>query len=90
MHVLKTKTDKLESLTKVCLLVGYLKATRGGLFYCPQEYKVFVLINATLLKDSYINDSKPQSKDFLENLMPKDEYISKQVTEDKKETIVSH
>ena len=31
-HVLKGKSDKLEPKSKVCLLVGYPKETRGYLF----------------------------------------------------------
>ena len=41
-HVLKGKTGKLEPRTEVCLFVGYPKGTRGGLFYSPQDKKVFV------------------------------------------------
>ena len=36
-HVLKGKTGKLEPRSELCLFVGYLKGTRGGLFYSPEE-----------------------------------------------------
>ena len=36
-HVLKLKVDKMDSRFEVCMFVGYLKETRGGLFYSPQD-----------------------------------------------------
>ena len=36
-HVLKGKADKLESKTNACFFVGYLRGTKGGLFYCPKD-----------------------------------------------------
>ena len=59
---LKGKTGKLESLTKMCLFVGYPEGTRGGLFYSPQDKKVFVTTNATFLENTYMTDFKPRSK----------------------------
>ena len=49
MHVLKEKTEKLEPRTEICMFVGYPKGTRGGLFYSPQDNKVFVSTNAMFL-----------------------------------------
>ena len=67
-HVLKGKTGKLEPRTEVCLFVGYPKGTRGGLFYNPQDKKVFVLTNATFLENDYMENFKPQSRVVLEEL----------------------
>ena len=58
-HVLKGKTGKLEPRTEVCLFVGYPKGTRGGLFYSPQDMKVFVSTNATFLENYYMANFKP-------------------------------
>ena len=68
-HVLKGKTGKLESRTEVCMFVGYPKGTRGGLFYNPQEKKVFVSTNATFLETDYMTNYKPRSKVVLEKLL---------------------
>ena len=35
-HVLKVKTDKLESKLEVCTFIGYPKGTKGWLFYNPR------------------------------------------------------
>ena len=67
-HVLKGKTGKLEPRTKVCLFVGYPKGTRGGLFYSPQDKKVFVSTNATFLENDYMANFKPRSRVVLEEL----------------------
>ena len=67
-HVLKGKTEKLEPHTKVCMFIGYLKGTRGGLFYSPSDKKVFVSTNATFLEDDYMTNFKPRSKVVLEEL----------------------
>ncbi|XP_073121767.1 uncharacterized protein [Henckelia pumila] len=55
-HVLKGKSGKLESRTEVCLFVGYPKGSKGGLFYSPQEKKVFVSTNATFLENDYMTN----------------------------------
>ena len=67
-HVLKGKTGKLEPGTKVCLFVGYPKGMRGGLFYSPQDKKVFVSSNATFLENDYMANFKPRSRVVLEEL----------------------
>ena len=41
---------------------------RGGLFYSPQDQKVFVSTNATFLENTYMTDFKPRSKTVLEEL----------------------
>ena len=68
-HVLKGKTEKLESRSELCLFVGYPKETRGGLFYSPSEKKVFVSTNATFLEYDYMNNYKPRSKIVIEELL---------------------
>ena len=65
---MKGKTRKLEPRTEVCLFVGYPKGTRGGLFYSPQDKKVFVSTNATFLENDYMENFKPRSKVVLEEL----------------------
>ena len=67
--MLKGKTRKLEPHSEVCMLVGYPKGTRGGLFYSPQDNKVFVSINARFLEHTYMADFKPRSKVVLEELL---------------------
>ena len=64
-HVLKGKPDKLEPKSKVCLLVGYPKETRGYLFYSHNDYKVFVSTNAKFLEYDYMNNFTPKSKVVL-------------------------
>ena len=66
--MLKGKTGKLEPRTEVCLFVGYPKGTRGGLFYSPQDKKVFISSNATFLENDYMVNFKPQSRVVLEEL----------------------
>ena len=66
--MLKGKTRKLEPRTEVCLFVGYPKGTRGGLFYSPQDNKVFVSFNATFLENDYMENIKPRSRVVLEEL----------------------
>ena len=68
-HVLKEKTEKLESRSELCLFVGYPKETRGGLFYSPSEKKVFVSTNATFLEYDYMTNYKPRSKIVIEELL---------------------
>ena len=50
-HMLKGKPDKLEPKSKVCLLVGYPKETRGYLYYSRNDNKVFVSTNAKFLEN---------------------------------------
>ena len=67
--MLKNKNTKLESRSQVCLFVGYPKETRGGLFYSPEDNKVFVSTNATFLEENYLREFKPHSKVVLEELL---------------------
>ena len=68
-HVLKNKTNKLESCSQVCLFVGYPKETRGGYFYSPKDNKVLVSTNATFLEEDYMREFKPRSKLLLDELL---------------------
>ncbi|KAA0043002.1 gag/pol protein [Cucumis melo var. makuwa] len=61
-HVLMTNPKKLESRSRLCQFVGYLKETRGGLFFDPQGNRVFVSTNATFLEEDHMRDHKPRSK----------------------------
>ncbi|KAA0026154.1 gag/pol protein [Cucumis melo var. makuwa] len=48
--------------TWLCQFIGYPKETRGGLFFDPQENRVFVSTNATFLEEDHMRDHKPRSK----------------------------
>ena len=64
-YVLKGKSDKLQSKTKVVFFVRYPKGTIGGLFYSHKDNKVFVSTNAKFLENDYINDYTPRSRVVL-------------------------
>ena len=66
--MLKGKTDKLEPRTEVCFLVGYLRGTKGGLFYSPKDQKVIVSTNARFLEEDYVMNHEPISRIVLEKL----------------------
>ena len=78
-HVLKEKSDKLQSKTKVVFFVGYPKGTIRGLFYSHKDNKVFVSINAKFLENDYMNDFTPRNRvvlaemNELVNVQPIDE-----------------
>ncbi|KAA0049915.1 gag/pol protein [Cucumis melo var. makuwa] len=61
-HVLVTNPKNLEPRSRLCQFVGYPKETRGGLFFDPQENRVFVSTNATFLEEDHMRDHKPRSK----------------------------
>ena len=61
-HVLLQNPKKLERRSKLCLFVGYPKETKGGLFYDPQENRVFVSTNATFLEEGHIRNHQARSK----------------------------
>ena len=67
-HTVKSSSKKLDSRTEVCLFIGYPKGSRGGLFYIPQDKKVFVLVSVTLIENDYMINFKPHSKVVLEEL----------------------
>ena len=49
-HVLKGKSDKLQSKTEVVFFIGYPKGTVGGLFYSYKDNQVFVSTNVKFWK----------------------------------------
>ncbi|KAA0051954.1 gag/pol protein [Cucumis melo var. makuwa] len=67
-HVLVQNPKKLEHRSKLCLFVGYSKESKGGLFYDPQENKVFVSTNATFLEEDHIRNHQTRSKLVLEEI----------------------
>ena len=71
---------KLERHSKLCLLVGYPKKTKDGLFYDPQENRVFVSTNATFLEEDHVRNHQPRSKLVLSE-------ISKEATDKTKEVV---
>ena len=54
--------------TEVCLLIGYPKGTKGGIFYNPRDQRVIVSTNARFLEGDYMMDHKPMSKIVLKEL----------------------
>ncbi|KAK1591530.1 hypothetical protein Q3G72_009150 [Acer saccharum] len=67
-HVLKGKTEKMESRSKTCIFVGYPKETKGYYFYSPSDLKVFVSTNAKFLEKDYMNDFVPRSRIVLNEM----------------------
>ncbi|TYK03644.1 gag/pol protein [Cucumis melo var. makuwa] len=67
-HVFVQNPKKLERRSKLCLFVGYPKESKGGLFYDPQENKVFVSTNATFLEEDHIRNHQTRSKLVLEEI----------------------
>jgi len=65
----------------VCLFVGYLKGTRGYLFYSRNEIK-FVTTNAIFLENDNVNNYRPKSKVVLEEMLDARETTSSEVPED--------
>ncbi|KAA0064189.1 gag/pol protein [Cucumis melo var. makuwa] len=61
-HVLVTNPKKLEPRSRLCQFVGYPKETRGGIFFDPQENRVFVSTNATFLEEDHMRNHKPRRK----------------------------
>ncbi|KAK0607649.1 hypothetical protein LWI29_018134 [Acer saccharum] len=67
-HVLKGKTEKMESNSETCIFVGYPKETKGYYFYSPSDLKVFVSTNAKFLEKDYMNDFVPRSRIILNEM----------------------
>ena len=65
-HVLVQNPKNFEHRSKLYLFVGYAKEAKGGLFYDPQENKVFVSTNATFLEEDHIRNHQTRSKLVLE------------------------
>ena len=55
-YVLKGKTKKLDTKSKLCYFVGYPKGTKGWLFDDPREHIVLISTNAIFLEDDYMMD----------------------------------
>ncbi|RVW99042.1 Retrovirus-related Pol polyprotein from transposon TNT 1-94 [Vitis vinifera] len=67
-HVLKGKTDKLETKTELCFFIGYPRETKDGLFYSPKDKKIIVSTNAHYLEEDYIRNHIPKSQLALNEL----------------------
>ena len=48
--------------------MGYPKGTKGGLFYNPNEQKVFVSTNVIYLEEDYMMNHKPRSQIVLDEI----------------------
>ncbi|TYJ99758.1 gag/pol protein [Cucumis melo var. makuwa] len=59
VHILNNVSSKSVSKTPFELWRGQ---TRGGIFFDPQENRVFVSTNATFLEEDRMRDHKPRSK----------------------------
>ena len=60
--MLVTNSKKLKLHSRLCYFVGYPKETRDGIFFNPQETRVFVSKNASFLEEVHIRDHKPLRK----------------------------
>ncbi|KAK4850321.1 hypothetical protein QYF36_005646 [Acer negundo] len=67
-HVLKGKTEKMESRSETCIFVGYPKETKGYYFYSPSDLKVFISTNAKFLEKDYMNNFVPRSRIVLNEM----------------------
>ena len=68
-HVKKHDTDKLESRTKLCKFLGYLRETIRYYFYCPEEQSIFVAKRVIFLEDEYLLRRDSGSKVVLEEVL---------------------
>ena len=64
-------------------IIGYLKETRGGFFYSPEENKVFVSTNATFLEKDYMREFKPRSKIVFDEFLASSTSMPSTVVVDK-------
>ena len=83
-HVLKGKSDKLQSKTKIVFFVGYPKGTFRGLFYSHKDNKVFVSTNAKFLENDYMNNYTPRSRVALAKM---NEPINKQLMDETRDDV---
>ncbi|KAA0048150.1 gag/pol protein [Cucumis melo var. makuwa] len=60
--MLVTNPKKSEPRSRLCQFVGYPKETRCGIFFNPQENRVFVSTSASFLEEDHMRDYKPLSK----------------------------
>ena len=86
-HVLKGKSNKLQSKTEVVFFIGYPKGTVGGLFYSHKDNKVFVSTNAKFLENDYMNDYTPRSRFVLGEM--NGPVIEQPMDETRKDVVVS-
>ena len=84
-HVLKGKSDNLQSKTEVVFFVGYPKGTVGGLFYSHKNNKVFVSTNAKFLENDYLNDYTPRSRVVLTKM---NELVNEQPMDETRDDMV--
>ena len=83
-HVLKGKSDKLQSKTEVVFFVEYPKGTVGGLFYSHKDNKVFVSTNAKFLENDYMNNYTPRSRVVLAEI---NEPVNKQPMDETRDNV---
>ena len=67
-HVLKTKTNKMESHSEACFFIGYPEGTRCGFFYSSKNNKAFISTNATFLEKDYMKNYKPKGEVIIEEI----------------------
>ena len=84
-HVLKGKSNKLQSKTEVVFFVGYPKGTVGGLFYSHKDNKVFISTNAKFLENDYMNNYTPRSRVVLAEM---NEPVNKQPMDETRDDVV--
>ncbi|KAG8499253.1 hypothetical protein CXB51_005765 [Gossypium anomalum] len=68
-HVLDKGAKKLDAWIELCMFVGYPKGAKGGLFYNLEDNMIKVSTHTTFIKESLIDNFKPQSKVVLEELL---------------------
>lgn len=65
----KKKTKKiLEFSSEICHFARYPNGIYGKLFYSFLGAKAFVIINATIIKNNYINEHQPKNIVVLEEM----------------------
>ena len=84
-HVLKGKSDELQSKTEVVFFVGYPKGTVGGLFYSHKDNRVFISTNAKFLENDYMNNYTPRSRVVMAEM---NEPVNKQPMDETKDDVV--
>ena len=84
-HVLKGKSNKLQSQTVVVFFVGYPKGTVGGLFYSYKDNKGFISTNAKFLENDYMNYYTPRSRVVLAEI---NELVNEQPMDDTRDDVV--
>ncbi|KAL8507073.1 hypothetical protein ACS0TY_017816 [Phlomoides rotata] len=67
-YMLDKEADKLEPRSELRLFVGYLRGTKGGLFYSPKDQRIVVSTHSRLLEDDYMSNRKPKSEITLDEM----------------------